>query len=68
MIIMKAMHIMDTFSPYRNYDSLVYTMDGGGDNTNGTVSIGKAGEHLNEISDLQIVISEECIDMPLFWV
>ena len=37
-------------SPYRNYDSLVYTMDGGGDNTNGTVSIGKAGEHLNEIS------------------
>ena len=37
-------------SPYRNNDSLVYTMDGGGDNTNGTVSIGKAGEHLNEIS------------------
>ena len=30
-------------SPYRNYDSLVYTMDGGGDNANGTVSIGKAG-------------------------
>lgn len=37
-------------SPYRNDDSLVYTMDGGGDNANGTVSIGEAGEPLNEIS------------------
>ena len=37
-------------SPYRNDNSLVYTMDGGGDNANGTVSIGKAGEPLNEIS------------------
>ena len=38
-------------SPYRNKDaSLVYTMDGGGDNANGTVSIGEAGEPLNEIS------------------
>ena len=37
-------------SPYRNDNSLVYTMDGGGDNANGTVSIGEAGEPLNEIS------------------
>ena len=51
MIIMKVMHIMDIFlSPYRNDNSLVYTMDGGGDNANGTVSIGEAGEPLNEIS------------------
>ncbi len=34
-------------SPYRNDNSLVYTMDGGGDNANGTVSIGEAGEPLN---------------------
>ena len=37
-------------SPYRNKPSLVYTMDGGGDNTNGSVSIGMPGEKLNEIS------------------
>ena len=37
-------------SPYRDKPSLVYTMDGGGDNTNGTVSIGMPGEKLNEIS------------------
>ena len=37
-------------SPYRDKPSLVYTMDGGGDNTNGTVSIGIPGQKLNEIS------------------
>ena len=36
--------------PYRNESVLVFTMDGGGDNTNGTVSIGEHGKLLNEIS------------------
>ncbi|MDC0080543.1 hypothetical protein OAJ28_01505, partial [Flavobacteriaceae bacterium] len=36
--------------PYRDKPVLVYTMDGGGDNTNGTVSIGLPGEPLKEIS------------------
>ena len=36
--------------PYRDKPVLVYTMDGGGDNTNGTVSIGMPGEPLKEIS------------------
>ena len=34
----------------RNNSVLVYTMDGGGDNANGTVSIGKPGQKLEEIS------------------
>ncbi len=34
----------------RDEPVLVYTMDGGGDNTNGTVSIGKKGQKLDEIS------------------
>lgn len=37
-------------SPNRDSQVLVYTMDGGGDNANGTVSIGKPGEKLDEIS------------------
>ena len=36
--------------PYRGKDVLLYTMDGGGDNINGTVSIGEHGKPLNEIS------------------
>ncbi len=36
--------------PNRNNDVLVFTMDGGGDNTNGTVSIGRKGKSLVEIS------------------
>ena len=36
--------------PKRNDPILLYTMDGGGDNINGTVSIGQPGEPLNEIS------------------
>ena len=36
--------------PYRDEDVLLYTMDGGGDNTNGTVSIGHVGMPLEEIS------------------
>ena len=36
--------------PYRDKPVLVYTMDGGGDNTNGTVSIGLPGEPLKELS------------------
>jgi len=38
-------------SPYRRgEDTLVYTMDGGGDGENGTVSIAKAGEPLEVLS------------------
>tara|TARA_B100001093_G_scaffold149541_1_gene142281 strand:- start:13559 stop:15361 length:1803 start_codon:yes stop_codon:yes gene_type:complete len=37
-------------SPVKSEDVLVFTMDGGGDNANGTVSIGKPGERLKEIS------------------
>ena len=37
-------------SPYRDNASLIYTMDGGGDNANGTVSIGRPGQALQEIS------------------
>lgn len=36
--------------PNRDKPMLVYTMDGGGDNTNGTVSIGEPGKPLQEIS------------------
>ena len=36
--------------PNRDQPVLLYTMDGGGDNTNGTVSIGESGEPLKEIS------------------
>ena len=36
--------------PYRDKPVLLYTMDGGGDNCNGTVSIGMPGEPLKEIS------------------
>ena len=36
--------------PYRDESVLLYTMDGGGDNTNGTVSIGEYGQPLEEIS------------------
>ena len=36
--------------PNRDEPMLVYTMDGGGDNANGTVSIGLPGEPLKEIS------------------
>ena len=36
--------------PERKKPVLVFTMDGGGDNTNGTVSIGYPGEHLKELS------------------
>ena len=37
-------------SPYRSKDSLIFTMDGNGDNTNGTISYAKAGEELEFIS------------------
>ena len=37
-------------SPNRDNQVLIYTMDGGGDNANGTVSIGRPGEKLDEIS------------------
>jgi len=33
-------------SPYRNEESLIFTMDGNGDNTNGTISKAKSGEEL----------------------
>ncbi len=36
--------------PNRDKPMLVYTMDGGGDNANGTVSIGEPGKPLKEIS------------------
>ncbi len=36
--------------PNKNNDVLVYTMDGGGDNANGTVSIGRQDKQLDEIS------------------
>ena len=36
--------------PNRDEPILVYTMDGGGDNANGTVSIGEPGKPLQEIS------------------
>lgn len=37
-------------SPRLDRDVLVFTMDGGGDKTNGTVSIGRPGKPLEEIS------------------
>jgi len=37
-------------SPYRNEESLIFTMDGNGDNTNGTISKAKSGEELTFIS------------------
>lgn len=37
-------------SPYREKESLIFTMDGNGDNTNGTISKAKAGEELTFIS------------------
>ena len=37
-------------SPYREKDSLIFTMDGNGDNTNGTISQAKYGEELTFIS------------------
>ena len=37
-------------SPYREEASLVYTMDGNGDNANGTVSISKSHSELEFIS------------------
>ena len=37
-------------SPYRNQESLIFTMDGNGDNTNGTISYAKEGEELTFIS------------------
>ena len=42
--------------PNRDKPMLVYTMDGGGDNANGTVSIGLPGEPLKEISRSSIAI------------
>ena len=37
-------------SPYRDKESLIFTMDGNGDNTNGTISNAKPGEELTFIS------------------
>ena len=37
-------------SPYRDEESLIFTMDGNGDNTNGTISKAKSGEELTFIS------------------
>ena len=37
-------------SPYRNEESIIFTMDGNGDNTNGTISFAKPFEELNLIS------------------
>ena len=37
-------------SPYREKESLIFTMDGNGDNTNGTISQAKFGEELTFIS------------------
>jgi carbamoyltransferase len=45
-------HAYYGYLTYRNREEevLVYTMDGGGDNANATVSIGRPGEMLDEIS------------------
>ena len=37
-------------SPYREKESLIFTMDGNGDNTNGTISKAKYGQQLSFIS------------------
>lgn len=37
-------------SPYRNKESLIFTMDGNGDNTNGTISYANFGKELSFIS------------------
>lgn len=37
-------------SPYRNRESLIFTMDGNGDNTNGTISYADFGKELSFIS------------------
>ena len=51
MIIMTAMHITGMSCETRfEKPLLVFTMDGGGDGSNGTVSIGKPGQRLETIS------------------
>lgn len=37
-------------SPYREKESIIFTMDGNGDNTNGTISVAKPGEIFKFIS------------------
>ena len=37
-------------SPNRDQESLIFTMDGNGDNTNGTISVGGINKELSFIS------------------